>query len=132
MILTVTWSIQTLSVPSRVIPSPPQTYCCEVSETEHCRAQSDRAHLRVDVRDLDVLDDNVGSAVHDTKTLALDDTAAAVTDNRLVGSNSDTKGTSSIVGDGVDSRSIRLVVLAPAVLVNGGLATGGSALIIVY
>ena len=83
--------------------------------------------LRVDVGDLNVLDNDVLGTVDNAETLALDDTVAAFTNDRLVRGDSDTEGTSGVVSDGVDGGSIGFVVLAPVVLVNGQLAASGSA-----
>lgn len=83
--------------------------------------------LRVQVRDLDVLNDDVVDAVGHAEALALDDTLAALTDDGLVGGDLNTCDTGSVVGDGVDSGSVRLVVVAPVILVDGLLACASGA-----
>lgn len=51
----------------------------------------------VDVRDLNVLDDNVGCTADKAETLALDYTSASLTNDGLVGGNGNTKNTSLVV-----------------------------------
>lgn len=82
--------------------------------------------VRVQLGNLDVLDDNVVGAGNDAETLALDHTAATLTQDGLLGVDSDTKRACIVVGNG-DRRSARLVVLAPVVLVDGQLACRASA-----
>lgn len=79
--------------------------------------------VRVEVGNVDVLDDDVLGAAHDTETLAFDEALATNTDEGLVGSNGDTENTSLVVLDG-GGGGVGLVVLAPVVLVDGGLALG--------
>lgn len=77
----------------------------------------------VDVRECNVLDNDVFNADH-ANTLALD-RGTALADERLVAADGDTQDTGVVVAD-ADGRRIRLVVLAPVVLVNGHLAGGAS------
>jgi len=78
----------------------------------------------VDVRNLDVLDDDVLGAVDDAQALALDDALAALTHERLVRTDIDAESASLVVCDAAGPRSLGLVVLAPLVLVDGDLASG--------
>ena len=80
--------------------------------------------LRVDLSETNVLDNDVLDVASHADTLALDDTLGALSDQRLVGLDSDAEHTSLIVGDAADLGSIGLVVVAPSVLVNGDLASG--------
>ena len=82
--------------------------------------------LRVDVGDLDVLQNDVLSPVDNSQAFTFDDTLGAIADDCLVRANGDTKSSSCIVGDARDGRCIWLVVLAPFVLVNGSLASSTS------
>lgn len=82
--------------------------------------------LRVELGEGDVLDDNARDTVRDLQPLALDDAAAAHTDQRLVGSNSDGSYSSVVVADR-HNRCISLVVGTPVVLVNSDLAPAASA-----
>lgn len=56
--------------------------------------------VRVEVGDVDVLDDDVLCARDNSQTLALDNTSAAAADQRLVGLDSDAQKTGIVVGDG--------------------------------
>jgi len=67
--------------------------------------------VRVELGDLDVLDDDVVGAGNNTETLALDHTAAALADDGLLGSNSDAENTSVVVVD-AGLRGVGLVVRA--------------------
>lgn len=68
-----TWSIQTLEQPFRVIASPPQT--CIMSANVSSEASSRRSHvLRVEFSDLNVLEDYVANIVLEGQPFALDDT----------------------------------------------------------
>jgi hypothetical protein len=78
--------------------------------------------LRVQFGDMDVLDDDVLGSL-DVETLALDDTVGTDTNNGLVRVDNDRVETSLIVGN-VNLGGIRLVVVAPVVLVDGSLAAG--------
>ena len=78
--------------------------------------------LLIDIRDLDVLEDNVLSTVNDAETFALDYALGTLSNEGLVRCNVDTKSTSLVVRNRADGRSVRLVVLAPAVLVDCYLA----------
>jgi hypothetical protein len=51
-----------------------------------------------DFSEVNVLDDNIFSTADDTKTFTSDDGAAADTNKRLVGLNSDAKEASFVVG----------------------------------
>lgn len=97
-----------------------------------------------------LLDDDVVRTADDSETLALDGTGAALTDNGLVGLDDYAKGTSVVARSGWSvlpsriawnngvwawslnilldrsSGSVRLVVLAPVVLVDSNLATSTS------
>ena len=81
--------------------------------------------LGVELGDLDVLDDDVVGTGNDTETLALNHTGAALTDDGLLGGNSDAKHAGIVVLD-AGRRGVGLVVLAPVVLVDSGLACGAS------
>lgn len=81
--------------------------------------------LRVQLSDVDVLNDDVLSAL-DVKTLALDNTIGTDADNGLVRVDDNRVQSSLIVGN-VDLRGVGLVVVAPAVLVDGLLAICSSA-----
>lgn len=94
-------------------------------DPDHVRAvQSDTVAapdvLGVDVGDVDVLDDDVLGAAHKAQTLALDDTGRALTDQTLVGLDGDAEGAGLVVADR-DLGGVLLVVIAPAVLVDGDL-----------
>ncbi len=80
--------------------------------------------LRVDLSETNVLDNDVLDVAGHADTLALDNTLAALTDQRLVGFYSHSEHTSLVVGDAADLGSAGLVVGAPIVLVDGDLATG--------
>lgn len=82
--------------------------------------------LRVKLGDVDVLDDNILNTVGHPDALALEDTFRARTDDRFVGGDLDRVKTSFIVRDR-GGRRIGLVVAAPVVLVDGGLASSASA-----
>ena len=82
--------------------------------------------LRVDVGDLNVLQNDVLRSVDNSQAFAFDDTLGAIADDCFVRANGDTKSSSCIVGDARDGRCIWLVVLAPFVLVNGSLASSTS------
>lgn len=82
--------------------------------------------LRVEVGDHDVLDDDIGRAADDPQSLADNNTAAALTDKRLVAPHSDAQDASLVVRDR-DLGCVRLVVCAPSILVDGCLAGGASA-----
>lgn len=94
-----------------------------------CTSQSDRVTapdvLRVELGDVDVLNDYIGNAIGKPDALALDDTFRTRADDRLVRGDHDRVKTSLIVGDRGGGR-IGLVVSAPVVLVDGGLAAGAS------
>lgn len=83
--------------------------------------------LRVDIREANVLNDDVLCVANNADTLALDDTLGTLADQTLVGSNGHTKHTSLVVCDALDDGGIGLVVGAPVVLVDGNLAGGSSA-----
>jgi hypothetical protein len=80
--------------------------------------------LRVDLSETDVLDDNVLDVASHADTLALNNTLAALTNQRLVGLDSDSEYTSLVVGDAANLGGAGLVVVAPSILVDGNLATG--------
>lgn len=69
---------------------------------------------RVQSSDVDILDDDVGHAVGETQTLALDDTSGALADDALVALDLDAGETSLVVGD-ADLGGRGLVVVAPVV-----------------
>ncbi|CAH0057350.1 unnamed protein product [Clonostachys solani] len=75
----------------------------------------------VEVRDVDVLDDDVLRAAHNLQALALYDTRATDTHKRLVAANRDCAHSGLVIGD-ADLGGVGLVVVAPAVLVDGLLA----------
>ena len=76
--------------------------------------------LRVQLSDVNVLDDNV-LGTDNAETLSTDNTLATNTNQRLVGADLDTQNTGLVVLD-VDLGGVGLVVVAPAVLVDGELA----------
>ena len=80
--------------------------------------------LGVDVSETDVLDDDVLGFRNNADTLALDNTLGALADQGLVGANCHTKDTGLVVLDTADLGCVGLVVVAPAVLVDGLLASG--------
>jgi hypothetical protein len=80
--------------------------------------------LRVDLSETDVLDNNVLDVASHADTLALNDTLASLTNQRLVGLDGDSKYTSLVVGDAANLGGAGLVVVAPSILVDGNLATG--------
>lgn len=69
--------------------------------------------FRVDVGEVDILNDNVLDAVGHVDTLALDDTGGALADQGLVGLDLDRVPGSLVISDGADSCGAGLVVLAP-------------------
>lgn len=69
--------------------------------------------FRVDISEVDILNDNVLDAVGHVDTLALDDTGGALADQGLVGLDLDRVPGSLVISDGADSRGAGLVVLAP-------------------
>lgn len=79
--------------------------------------------LRVEVRDVDVLDNHVLGTVGDTQSLALNHTRRPDADDRLVAADVDALDTSLVVGNG-DGGSTRtgIAVRAPTRLVDGILA----------
>lgn len=76
--------------------------------------------LGVDVGDVDVLDDDVLDAADEAQTLALDDTSRALSDQTLVGLDSDAERAGLVIADR-DLGGGLLIVIAPAVLVDGDL-----------
>lgn len=80
--------------------------------------------LRVQVGNVNILDNNVLGTADHADTLALDDALAANTDEGLVGSDVDAEQTGLVVLDR-DLGGVGLVVVAPVVLVDGGLAARG-------
>lgn len=82
--------------------------------------------LRVEVRDVHVLDDDVLGAADHADALALDDALVADPDERFVGLDGDAKDTGLVVLD-VHLGRVGLLGVAPAVLVDGSLAAGPSA-----
>lgn len=81
--------------------------------------------LRVQLRDTDVLDDDVLHAVGHAQTLALDDSGGARAEDGLVRGDLDGAQTGLVVGD-LDGGRVGLVVGAPVVLVDGLLASRAS------
>ena len=73
--------------------------------------------LRVQVGDMNVLDDNVRHAIDESKTFSAEHTRSTLSDQCLVGSNMDSIGRSIVVGDGD-----RVTITAPVRSVNGKLA----------
>jgi hypothetical protein len=71
--------------------------------------------VRVDVRDVNVLNDDVARTRDDTKTFALDNAATTLANDRLVRVDRDAKNASIVVCHG-RGRRIWLVVLAPSIL----------------
>lgn len=82
--------------------------------------------LRVELSDVDVLDNDVRNTVCHPNSLALDDTVRARANDSLVGGNHDGVESSFVVRNR-GRRRIGLVVPAPIVLVDGGLAASASA-----
>lgn len=76
--------------------------------------------LRVDVGDLNILEDDVADAVH-AKALA-NDLGTVLSHDGLVAADGDTEDTGVVVRDGLGG-SIRLVVGAPVVLVDSKLVS---------
>jgi hypothetical protein len=102
----------------------------DVVDPDHVRAGKSNGIaapdvLRVELGDVNVLDDYVFDAVGEPDTLALDHTFRARADDCLVRGDHDRVETSLIVSDGRGGR-IGLVVSTPIVLVDGGLAAGAS------
>lgn len=81
--------------------------------------------LGVDIRDSDVLNDDVLRAADNTQTLALDNAGAALADQGFVRIDSDAENTGFVVAD-ADLGGVGLVVVAPRVQVDGHLALGVS------
>lgn len=81
--------------------------------------------LGVQLRDADVLDDDVLHAVGHAQTLALDDSGGAGAEDGLVRGDLDGAQAGLVVGDR-DGGRVGLVVGAPVVLVDGLLASGAS------
>lgn len=79
--------------------------------------------LRVELRDVDVLDDDVLGAVGNSETLSAKDTLGANADNALVGAYSETADTSLVVShrDALDA-SASISVRAPTGMVDSILA----------
>lgn len=69
---------------------------------------------RVQSSDVDILNDDVGHAIGQTQTLALDDTSGALADDALVALDLNTGETSLVIGD-ADLGGRGLVVVAPVV-----------------
>lgn len=86
--------------------------------------------LRVQLRNMDVLDDDVLRAVRDAETLSTDNTLVADTDDGLVRANGHTRHTGLVVGnlDVLGART-RVAVGAPAGVVDGILAAVSGALV---
>lgn len=82
---------------------------------------------RVELRDLDVLDDDVACAADNTQALSLEDTPAAHANEALVRLDDYAESRRVVVGD-TDRRRTGLVVVTPVVLVDGLLAGCGSAI----
>ena len=81
--------------------------------------------LRVELGDVNVLDDDVLDTVGKSDALALDDTFRARADDRFVRGYHDRIETSLVVSDR-SGWCIGLIVSAPIVLVDGGLAARAS------
>lgn len=79
--------------------------------------------LGVELRDGDVLDNDIVDTTSKTKALAKEDTVLAVTDDGLVALDLDRVQSGLVVAD-IGGGSVRLVVGAPVVLVDGDLAGG--------
>lgn len=92
--LTVTWSIQTMSLLSIVMASPPHTYLGLISVMAMF-LMSLVTGLFV-FEPVDVLDDDVAGTADNPQTLALDHAAGALADDGLVGGDGDTQGTSIV------------------------------------
>ena len=88
-----TWSIQTKSASSRVMASPPQTYLALMSVTAMFLCSMSASGQRSSGNRRHILDNDVGNTANHAETLALDDTAGALSDQGLVGVDSDTEGT---------------------------------------
>lgn len=82
--------------------------------------------MRVKVGNVDVLDDDVGSSRDDSETLADDHTSSAGADQGLVGVDGDTQNTGRVIRN-AGLGGIGLVVVTPAVQVDGKLAGGSGA-----
>lgn len=93
---TVTWSIQTISLSSMVMASPPQTYLGLISVIAMFLLRV--SEVLVIAGSLYALDDDVASTANNTETLALDDTSRALTNEGLVRGNGDTEGTGVVTG----------------------------------
>jgi hypothetical protein len=82
-------------------------------------------NVRVEVRNMNVLDDNVLDTIGKTETLALDNTLRANTDDALVRANHDGVQAGLVIFD-VDLGSVRFVIGAPQVLIDSKLAVSAS------
>ena len=82
--------------------------------------------LRVELGDVDVLDDDVVDAADEAEPLALDDALVADADDGLVGADVDAQLGRVVVGHR-HLGCVRLVVVAPVVLVDARLAPRGRA-----
>lgn len=82
--------------------------------------------LGVDIRDGDILDNDILCATDDPQPLALDDAGAALADQGFVRVDGDAKHAGLVVADAGLGR-VGLVVVAPPVLVDGQLALGAGA-----
>lgn len=81
--------------------------------------------LRVELRDVYVLDDNVAGSIGEVQAFTLDHTLRSRSNDRLIRSHDDGVQTSFVVRDR-SGRGTRLVVAAPIVLVDGSLAASTS------
>jgi hypothetical protein len=86
--------------------------------------------LRVQLGDVNVLDDDILRAVGDAEPLSTEDTLVADTDERLVGADGEPADAGLVVGDLDGGRARTSVAVgAPAGLVDGVLATVSGALV---
>lgn len=85
-----------MSLSSMVMASPPQTYLGLISVIAMFLVWV--SEILGVVVSLYVLDDDVASTANNTETLALDDTSGALTDDGLVGGNSDTERAGVVTG----------------------------------
>lgn len=103
VVLTVTWSIQTMSLLSMVMASPPQRYLGLISVMAMFLVTNEYRILPVLV--IDILDDDVAGTADNPKTLALDHTTGSFADDGLIRRNGDAQCTSIVTETAVSHDS---------------------------
>lgn len=83
--------------------------------------------LRIEIRNPYILDDNVLRTTDNSEAFALDHAFGADTNDGFVRGNNYAQDCSIVIGDG-DLGGIRLVILAPVILIDSLLTAGAAAI----